>query len=205
MFCYFISCVCVYIYTYKLWKVLTVLSNVILSIFIYSPCYVANYPVYTHTNFKYINCIINCSNVSFLYFPHIKLSCIYTYKIWNILNILLTAVLSHIYIFPMFCFYISCVYTYRLWNILIVFSNVILSYIYIFPMLCYYYYIHLHILKSINCIVNCNIVPYLYFPHVILLFCICTCKFWNILTVLSIVIFSHNFIVPILCYYLSCI
>ena len=36
-------------------------------------------------------------------------------------------------------------------------------------MLCYYYYIHLHILKSINCIISCNIVPYLYLPHVILL------------------------------------
>ena len=92
--------------------------------------------LYIHIQtFKYINCIINCSNVSFLYFPHVKLSCIYTYKIWNILNILLTAVLPHIYIFLMFCYCLSCIYTYMLWNILTVFSNIILSYIYIFP--CY--------------------------------------------------------------------
>jgi len=53
-----------------------------------------------------------------------------------------------------------CTHTYRLWNILTIFSNVILTYIYIFPILYYYYYIPLHILKSINYIINCNIVPY---------------------------------------------
>jgi hypothetical protein len=88
-----------YIYSYKFWKVLIVLSNVILSIFIYSPCYVANCPVYTRTKFKYINCITNCSKVSFVYSPHITLSCIYTYRLWNILNIILTVTLPHIYIY----------------------------------------------------------------------------------------------------------
>ena len=169
--------------------------------------------LYIHIQtFKYINCIINCSNVSFLYFLHIKLSCIYTYKIWNILNILLTAILPHIYKYThththiplVLLLHILYVHLQTLKYINCIFKCNIILYLY-FPMLCYYYYIHLHILKSINWIINCSIVPYLYFSHVILLFCIYTCKFWNILTVLLFVIFSHNFIVPMLCYYLSCI
>ena len=94
--------------------------------------------IHIHT-FKYINCIINCSNVSFLYFFHIKLSCIYTYKIWNILNILLTATLPHIYIY-IYTRTPCSVTTYPVCK-------------------------QLHTLKYINC----NIVPYSYFPHVLLL------------------------------------
>ena len=52
--------------------------------------------------------------------------CIYSYKLWNILTLLLTVILSHIHISPMFCHYISCIYSYRLWNILTVLLTVIL-------------------------------------------------------------------------------
>jgi len=61
-------------------------------------------------------------------------------KIWNILNILLIAILPHIYFSPMFCYDISCIYTDRFWTILAAFSNVILTHIHIFPTLCHHYY-----------------------------------------------------------------
>ena len=52
---------------------------------------------------------------------------------------------------------------------LTVFPNVILPHIHISPHSVTTLYIYLHTLKSINCIVNCNIVPHLFFPHVTLL------------------------------------
>ena len=134
-----------YTYIYKLWKVLTVLSNVILSIFIYSPWHVTNYPLYTHT-FKYINCIINCCIVSFLYFPHIKFLIIMLMHLQNLkymkyvinCNIapyIYIYIYIHIYTFPILCYYISCIYTYKTRNILTVLLIAIMSHIYIFPML----------------------------------------------------------------------
>ena len=53
------------------------------------------------------------------------------------LTVLLTVILSHIHISLMFCYYISCIYSYKLWN------------------------------TYIKCIINCNNVPYSYFPHIL--------------------------------------
>jgi len=83
---------------------------------------------------KYINCIINCNiavtNMSLTFYYYI--SCIYTYKFWNVLTVLyklwnvLNVILSHIHISLMFCYYVSCIYTYILRNLLTVLLTVIL-------------------------------------------------------------------------------
>ena len=70
-----------------------------------------------------------------------------------------------------YVYYISCIYTCRFWNVLTLLSNVILSNIHIIPILLLILlqiilYIYLHTLGCIYCIINCNIVPYSYFPHV---------------------------------------
>jgi uncharacterized membrane protein len=66
------------------------------------------------------------------------ISCIYSYRLWKVLTVLLTVILSHIHISLMFCYYISCIYSNRLWNILTVLLTVILSHILISFMFCYY-------------------------------------------------------------------
>ena len=154
---------------------------------------------------KIINCIINYNILPFSFIPHVivkvkfchyrhsvaqrvgtgiaqlfhdlgtrrifpilcyLLSCIYSYKTWNVLTVLLTVILSHIHISLMFCYYISCIYIYRLINVLIVF------------------------------IINYNIVPFLYFPHVMLLIILyIQVKIWNILTVF--LMSSNIYIFPV--------
>jgi len=77
--------------------------------------------LYIHVQtLKYINCIINCCIVSFLYFRHMKFLIMYIHlQNLKYINILLTTILSHIYIYiyiyiPVLCYYISCIYTYTL-------------------------------------------------------------------------------------------
>ena len=118
-------------------RIFTIFLNVILFHIYISSCYVTTFPVNISTNLKYIKCIFKCNTAHISIFPmfcHYK-SCIYSYRLWNVLNVLLIVLLSHIHISLMFCCYISCIYSYRLWNILL---TVILSYIYFFPMLYYY-------------------------------------------------------------------
>jgi len=49
---------------------------------------------------KCINCIINCNIVPYSYFLMFcyYISCIYSYRLWNVLTVLLTVILSHIHI-----------------------------------------------------------------------------------------------------------
>ena len=87
---------------------------------------------------------------------------IYSYRLWNILTISLTAIISHIHISLMFCHYISCIYSHRLWNILtILLTAKHFPYSY-FPHVSslQILYIQLQTLKYIYCIINCNIAPY---------------------------------------------
>ena len=61
---------------------------------------------------KYINCTINSNIVQYSYFPHVlcQISCIYSYRLRNILTVLLTVILSNIHIFPISantCHYIT--------------------------------------------------------------------------------------------------
>ena len=63
-------------------NIIYILSTIIKPHFYIFPHVLLLHIQYTHLqNLKCINCIINYNIVSFLHFPHIKLSCIYTYKI----------------------------------------------------------------------------------------------------------------------------
>jgi len=91
------------------------------------------------------------------------ISCIYSYRLWNILTVLLTVILSYNHISLMFCHFISCIYGYWLWNVL----TVILSHIHTFAhvLSLHILYIQLHTVKCLACIINCNIALFSYFPH----------------------------------------
>ena len=101
------------------------------------------------------------------------ISCMYSYRLWNILTVLLTVILSHIPISFMFCYYISCIYSYRLWNLLTLLLTVILS--------------HIHI-------------PLMFFSYIS---CIYSYRLWNLWTVLLIVTSSRIFISLMFCYKFS--
>ena len=94
----------------------------------------------------------------FLYIQYIfLLSCIYSYRLWNILTVLLTLILSHIHISLMFCHYISCKYTYKL--PLYSKQYIILNSYFPNSLLLHITYIHLNTLQCIVCILNCTIFP----------------------------------------------
>jgi len=112
----------------------------------------------------------------------------------------------------MFSHYKSCIYSYKFWNVLTVLWTVILSNIHIIPILLLQVllYMYLHSLKCIHFIMDCNIVPYSYYLHIIItnyIMFIHTCKHthWNVLTVLLTVILSHIHIPLMFCHYISCI
>ena len=52
---------------------ITILSHIYIYIYILSPSCVTTYPVYTHKNLKFNNCIIKRNIVPFSYFPHVLL------------------------------------------------------------------------------------------------------------------------------------
>ena len=74
---------------------------------------------------------INSNIVPYSDFHHIRyyIFCIYSYRMWNVLTVLLTVILFYIHISYMFSYCTRCIYSYRLLNILTVLLNVILSYI----------------------------------------------------------------------------
>jgi len=101
-----------------------------------------------------------------------------------------------------------------------VLTTVILSNIYIIPILFLQVilYKYLHSLKFIHFVMDCYIVPYSYFPHIIITnyhICIHTHTHththmhprthWNVFTVLLTVILSHIHISLMFCHYISCI
>jgi hypothetical protein len=109
-----------------------VLSTIIMSHF--------NFPVLSlhilyiqRQNYKYINCIINCNNVSFSYFPHHKLLYIMYTHLQNMKYIINCNIVTYIYIIYIF------------------FPHILFLHI---------LYIHLENYNYIKCIINCNIVPY---------------------------------------------
>ena len=84
-----------------------------------------------------------------LMFSHYR-SYIYSYRLWNVLTVLLTVILSHIHISLMFCHYISCIYSYRLLNVLTLLLTNIVPYSYFRNVLSLHIlYIQLHTLKHI--------------------------------------------------------
>ena len=99
--------------------------------------------LYIHIQtFKYINCIINCC-IILIFSPHEVFNYVYTPTNLKYINILLTVILFHfIYIY-----------------IYIYIPHIVLLHI---------LYIHVQKQESINCIVKCNIVRYMFFPHILL-------------------------------------
>ena len=142
------------------------------------------------------------------------MSCIYTYRIWSILNMfgngntvpyILTIYIIwgiYIYIFPdILLLHILYIQVRILNYIICIFICNTIPYSH-FPQVMspLYIYIQLHVLKSINCIVNCNTVPHLLSPCYITQYSVYKQKLWIVLTVLSNKILSHHFIVPMLYY-----
>ena len=137
MFYYYVSCI--YIFTH--WNVFTVLwteilspIHIILYVYLYTlknincifKCNIVPYSyypillllqiilyIYLHT-LKCIYSIMNCNIIPYHYYY--KLSCIYIYTLWKILDVLSNVILSHFHLSLMFCCSISCIYSYRLWN-----------------------------------------------------------------------------------------
>jgi hypothetical protein len=124
---------------------------------------------------KYINCIIDCNIVPYLFFHHFILTNypIYThletlnYIKWNSkCNITLYLYFPHVMLLRIL--YKSIHYIF--WKLLTVLQyqncNIL---IYIFsPLLSLsIMYKHLQNLKFINSTIKCNIVPYSYFPHIL--------------------------------------
>jgi len=70
-------------------------------------------PVLDLLNIGYfINCNIVHIHISLMFCHY--MSCIYSYRLWNVLTVLLTVILPHIHISLMFCHYVSCIYSYKL-------------------------------------------------------------------------------------------
>jgi len=62
-----------------------------------------------------LNVILSHIHISLMFCHYI--SCIYSYRLWNLLTVLLNVILSYIQSSLIFCYYISCIYTYKLLNV----------------------------------------------------------------------------------------
>jgi len=132
---------------------------------------------------------------TFTLFYH-YISCLYSYRLWNLLTGLINVIMSHIHIFSIFVAYYP-VYTGT--ELKIINSNIdcnIVLYSY-FPNILslHILYIQLQTLKYINSIINCNIALYSYFPNVMLLNILYiqlqTVKFINCIINCNIVLYSY--------------